>query len=167
MKLKKGRVRKIVITILLMFLFSPFVFVVFYLYNNRLFLLEAEILWGSSPFESVAFRSGSAESRAGMAVDLIESRKFIGEECSTLPNFLGPETGDYFHSDSNLTYKLTEKESANWILTFICGQSGKIERIIIRKSCCSLSQKILHWGINSVSLFHESWLVDPPAAPIE
>lgn len=141
---------KFFITFALAMIFAPAMFLAYYQYNNRLFLLEAEILWGSTKLNEMEFRTGSSATRASMAVDLIRSEKFIGERCDFIPNVLGEETGDYYHSDSNSTYKLSEKQSANWILTFICGESGSIEKVIIRKSCCSTSQKLFHWGLEAI-----------------
>lgn len=77
-----------------------------------------------------------------MAANLIEEKKLIGAECEKIPELLGQPTGDYYHQDGNRTYRLTERESANWILTFIC-DNGKVENVFIRKSCCSISQNIL------------------------
>lgn len=131
-------------------IFVPAMFLALYQYNNRLFLFEAEILWGSKQFNEIEFHNGSPETRASMTTDLIRSKKIIGERCASIPEVLGEETGDYYHSDSNSTYKLSEKQSANWILTFICGNSGSIEKIIIRKSCCSTSQMLLHWGLEAI-----------------
>ncbi|MGE0633516.1 MAG: hypothetical protein AB7O96_13975 [Pseudobdellovibrionaceae bacterium] len=142
--------KKIATTAALAVIFAPAVFLAFYQYNNRLFLFEAEILWGSKQFNEIEFHGGSPATRASMTADLIRSKKFIGERCDSIPEVLGEETGDYYHSDSNSTYKLSEKQSANWILTFICGESGNIEKIIIRKSCCSTSQMLLHWGFEVI-----------------
>jgi hypothetical protein len=128
----------------------PLVFLAYYQYNNRLFLFEAEILWGSKQFNETEFKNGSPETRASMTADLIRSKKFIGERCDYVPEILGERTGDYYHSDGNFTYKLSERQSANWILTFICGDSSSIEKVFIRKSCCSTSQKLLHWGLEAI-----------------
>lgn len=129
---------------------APAMFLAYHQYNNRLFLLEAEILWGSKQLNEIEFHNGSPATRASMAADLIRSKKFIGERCDSIPEILGEETGNYYHSDSNSTYKLSEKQSANWILTFICGESGSIEKVIIRTSCCSTSQKLLYWGLEAI-----------------
>lgn len=146
--------KKIAMTAALAVIFAPLIFLAFYQYNNRLFLFEAEILWDSKQFNELEFHSGSPATRASMTADLIRSKKFIGAKCDSIPEVLGEETGDYYHSDSNSTFKLSEKQSANWILTFICGESGSIEKIIIRKSCCSTSQMLLHKGLEAIeSLF--------------
>lgn len=140
------------IVMLLIVVSTSVMFLGYYQYNNRLFLFEAEFLWGSKKFNETEFHNGSSAVRASMAADLIRSKKFIGERCTTIPEILGEETGDYYHSDSNSTYKLSEKQSANWILTFTCGESGKVEKVFIRKSCCSISQKLIFWVIGA----HES-----------
>ena len=138
------------IVLMLIVASTPVIFFGYYQYNNRLFLLEAEVLWGSKKFNETEFHNGSSATRASMATDLIRSKKFIGERCDSIPEILGEETGDYYHSDSNSTYKLSENQSANWILTFICGESGSVEKVFIRKSCCSISQKLLYWGIEAI-----------------
>ena len=114
-------------------------------------MFEAEALWGREHFNEIDFKNGSPATRATMTVDLIRSRKFVGERCESIPEILGEETGDYYHSDGNSTYKLSERKSANWILTFICGESGRIESVIVRRSCCSVSQRILLWGLDIFS----------------
>ncbi len=120
-------------------------------------MIEAEISWGTKKLNESAFYSGSASIRASMTANLIRSEKFIGKSCVTISEILGEKTGDYYVSDGNVTYALTEKKSANWILTFICGESGRVERVIIRKSCCSASQSLVRFGINFFgSLLFES-----------
>lgn len=122
-------------------------FICFYWYNNRLFLWEASLLWKQGAFSELKFKGGSPEDRARMVVDLIKSKKFIGVDLNRLTELLGNKNGDYYNYDTNITYKLTDKNSADWILTFIPDGSGKIERVFIRKSCCSVSNRILHTAI--------------------
>lgn len=143
--------KRLFIFILIFFLLSPFLFVAFYFYNNRLFLFEAKILWNSTQLDESKFRTGTIQIRSSMVADIIESKKYIGESCSSIPLELGASTGDYYISDVNTTYKLTEKTSANWILTFICGEDQKITNVFVRKSCCSTSQKILFWILEIIS----------------
>lgn len=139
--------RKLFIFALIFFFFSPFLFSAFYFYNNRLFLFEAEMLWNSTQLNKLEFRDGNPQKRATMAADIIQSEQFIGKSCSAIPLELGTSTGDYYISDVNTTYKLTENTSANWILTFVCGDHQEIEKVFIRKSCCSTSQTMLFWII--------------------
>ncbi len=124
------------------------IFIAFYLYNNELYLFEAKFIWPSSKFTVEHFKQGSTLERASMAADLISSKNFIGLRCESIPIALGPRTGDYYVSDSNHTYKLTEKSSANWILTFVCSDKGIVEQVIIRKSCCSMTRKLINWGLD-------------------
>lgn len=126
-------------------------FVIFFQYNNRLFVTEARLIWPTAKFDENAFRSGTSSVRASMAVDIIENKLFIGASCHSIPESLGEETGDYYNSDSNSTYSLTNKPTANWILTFVCDDNGVIEKVFIRKGCCSVSKKILGWSINIAS----------------
>ncbi|PWU13014.1 MAG: hypothetical protein C5B49_15345 [Bdellovibrio sp.] len=119
----------------------------FYWFNNRLTALEAKIIWHQKKFDEPSFKSAGPQERASMAANLIEEKKFIDTECEKIPELLGQPTGDYYHQHSNYTYRLTERESANWILTFIC-VNGKIESVFIRKSCCSISQRVLFWGLD-------------------
>jgi hypothetical protein len=147
----KNCFKKLLITSVILILIIPVFSLLFYYYNNRLFSIEAKILWNQTPFAEEDFRSGSSSIRASMVVDLIKSNKYIGESCSSITNKLGEKTGDYYHSDSNSTYRLTEKTSANWILTFVCGQSGNVDRVIIRKSCCTASQKFLFWSLENIN----------------
>ena len=133
--------------ILILLILLPPLFIAFYFYDNRLFLFEAKLLWKSNPLNKSEFRSGSIQKRSTMAYDIIQSKQFIGKNCLSIRSDLGDSTGDYYISDVNTTYLLTEKASANWILTFICGDNQKIESVIIRKSCCSVSQNILFWTI--------------------
>jgi hypothetical protein len=119
-------------------------FTSFYWYNNRLFLWEANLLWRQEAFSELKFKGGTPEDRARMVVDLIKSKKFIGEDLNKLTDQLGSKNGDYYNYDTNITYRLTEKNNADWILTFIPGDNGKIERVFIRKSCCSVSKRILN-----------------------
>ncbi len=89
-----------------------------------------------------------------MAADLIEKMTLIGADCKGIPETLGEPNGDYYHTESNYTYRLTDKDTANWILTFVCNDHGKIAHVFIRKSCCSVSQDILFWGLKTLqSLF--------------
>jgi hypothetical protein len=143
--------KKFFIAAIVGIIIAPIIFSLYYYYNNRLFLLKAEILWKQEPLNEVSFRNGSPSTKASMAVDIIRSKKYIGEECASIRKNLGDSTGDYYKSDSNLTYKLTELPSTNWILTFVCEQSGYIDHVIIRKSCCSTSQSIIFWGLEKVN----------------
>lgn len=118
----------------------------FYWFNNTLFLWEAKILWPKESFSEVKFKTGSTD-RARMVVDLIQSKKLVGIESNKIPLLLGEETGDYYHSDSVSTYRLTDQGKADWILTFVPGDDGKIEHIFIRKSCCSVSKRILYLSL--------------------
>lgn len=131
----------------MLILFS--VFGIFYWCNNRLFLWEASFLWPQEPFSESKFKSGSTQERSRMVVDLIHSKKLLGVASDKIHEKLGEETGDYYHTDSNFTYRLTERGSADWILTLVPGDDGNIAKSFIRKSCCSVSQKILHWGLES------------------
>ncbi len=126
------------------------IFGIFYWYNNRLLLWEASLIWTQEPFLESKFKTGSTEDRANMSVDLIKSKKLIGVESNKIHDLLGKETGDYYYSDSNITYRLTQKGNADWVLTIISGDDGKISRIFIRKSCCSISRRILDLGFDIV-----------------
>lgn len=117
-------------------------FSLFYFYNNRLFLFEARLLWSQQKFEQEKFRFGSIETRASMSVNLIESEALIGTPINLIPEYLGAPTGDYYHQDTNYTYQLTDKGNADWVLTFVSNSEGKVSKIFIRKSCCSVSKKI-------------------------
>lgn len=119
-------------------------FICFYWYNNRLFLWEASLLWRQEAFSELKFKDGTTDERARMVVDLIKSKKFVGEDLDKLTDQLGSKNGDYYNYDTNITYRLTEENNADWILTFIPGDNGKIERVFIRKSCCSVSKRILN-----------------------
>ncbi len=125
------------------------IFCIFYWYNNRLFLWEASLVWTQEPFSESKFKTGSTQDRSRMVVDLIRNEKLLGVTSDKIHEQLGEETGDYYYTDSNFTYRLTEKGSADWILTLIPGDDGKIRQIFIRKSCCSISQKILYWSLES------------------
>src|SRR5690606_664228 len=89
---------------------------VFYWYNNTLFLWEAKIIWAQEPFSELKFKNSSSEDRARMVVDLIKYKKLLGMDSNKVPTFLGEETGD----------------------------DGKINRVYIRKSCCSISKKLVN-----------------------
>ncbi len=147
---KKIAAGKVFLAVAMLFIFFPAIFLAYYQYNNRLFLHEAEILWNQKQLNEIEFRSGSPTNRASMAVDIIRSKKYIGVRCDSITKILGEKTGDYYHSDSNATYNLSEEQSASWILTFVCGENGSIEKVNIRKSCCSTSQKLLHWGLEAI-----------------
>ncbi|HEY8270277.1 MAG TPA: hypothetical protein VIG33_05270 [Pseudobdellovibrionaceae bacterium] len=132
------------------------VFGAFYWYDNRLFLWEASLIWPQEPFSESKFKIGSTQDRSRMVVDLIRNEKLLGVASNKIQEQLGGETGDYYYNDSNFTYRLTERGSADWILTLIPGDNGKIRQIFIRKSCCSISQKILYWSLeNSESLIRK------------
>lgn len=118
-------------------------FGIFYWYNNRLFLWEASFIWQKEAFSETKFKNGSTDDRARMVVDLIRRKIFIGVDSDQIQARLGKETGDYYHSDSNSTYRLTDRGNADWILTFVSGDDGKIQKVFIRKSCCSISKKIV------------------------
>jgi hypothetical protein len=122
-------------------------FLIFYWYNNRLFRIEAKLILGNTEFDQELFKNGTAAQRASMAADLIKNGKYVGVRCDEITNQLGERTGDYYNSDVHQTYKLTEKDSANWILTFECGTDRTVNRVFIRKSCCSVTHEILYFGI--------------------
>lgn len=149
---------KIIIQFALIAICCAVAFTIFYQYDNRLFSFEANLYWPQSNFNAEVFRTGTTQDRSSMVVDLIDSKIFIGTRCGLIPESLGETTGDYYNNDSNSTYKLTDKQSANWILTFVCGDSGTVEKIFIRKSCCSVSQNILRWAINALEPLID-WLV--------
>ena len=136
---------------IMVFLFVGFLG--FYFYNNHLFLWEARILWGQSPFEAENFENGSAKEKSKMVVDLIERQSFVGLKASSVPEILGHGTGDYYYSDENTTYRLTENGYADWILTFSADDQGRIKKVFIRKSCCSISKKIANFFILKVGGF--------------
>lgn len=119
--------------------------VIFYQFDNRLFLFEARLMWPSTSFNAPSFRSGSSADKASMVVSIIRNKKFIGSKCGLVRAELGKDTGDYYVSDSNITYRLTNRGAADWMLTFVCGENGTINRVFIRKSCCSVSRKALYW----------------------
>lgn len=126
-------------------------FALFYWYNNNLSIWEARILWPQIPFSSEAFKSGSEQERAQMVVDLMTSQTLLNTRHQEIAQLLGNETGDYYVNDSTFTYRLTNRESANWILTLVPDDTGKIKKVFIRKSCCSVSRNIL----NSVVEFYD------------
>src|SRR5687768_16135851 len=96
----------IIIKVILAMFILITVFTAYYWYNNRLFLWEARILWNQQTFTDAEFKSGTMEKRAKMVVDLIKSKRFIGVDPNQISHLLGEETGDYYHNDSILTYKL-------------------------------------------------------------
>ncbi|MFN7728042.1 MAG: hypothetical protein ACK5P7_02675 [Bdellovibrio sp.] len=113
----------------------------FYYYNNHLFTWEAKVHWSQEPFDASRFKNGSMEERAKMAASLITGRYLLGMNADEVSYVLGEETGDYYKSDSNLTYRLTNKGNADWILTLTADDNGKICQVFIRKSCCSVSRR--------------------------
>ncbi len=138
---------------ILIFIFvMPVMSVAFYYYNNHLFVWEAKFQWSQEPFDASRFKNGSVEERAQMAADLIESRYLLGLNADEVSQLLGEETGDYFNSVSNLTYRLTNKGNADWILTLTADDNGKISQVFIRKSCCSVSRRVADFVLDS--LFH-------------
>jgi hypothetical protein len=76
-----------------------------------------------------------------MAADIIRNNRLLGFPSDKIHEQLGESTGDYYYTDANFTYKLTETGNADWILTLVTGEDGKIEKVFIRKSCCSISKK--------------------------
>src|SRR4051812_44237731 len=91
-------------------------FLIFHWYNNHLFIFEAKMIWPQNNFSERSFKSGNTVDRASMAADVIEKQIYVGTECKKIPGLLGESTGDYYYQDSNYTYRLTDKESTNWIL---------------------------------------------------
>ncbi len=128
-------------------------FLVFYWYNNRLFLFEAKMIWPQKNFNADIFRVGAAKDRASMAVNLIESKKLIGTPITQIPTILGEPNGDYYHQDGNHTYELTEKGNADWILTVVATDDGNVGEIFVRKSCCSISHDILYFVLSAIEKF--------------
>lgn len=118
------------------------IFIGLYYYNNRLFLWEANLIWPHSAFVESDFKLGTTDVRAKMAAELIRSNQYLGIESDKIPRLLGNQTGDYYHNELNTTYLLTDKGNADWVLTFVSGDNGKIEQIFIRKNCCSITKKI-------------------------
>ena len=130
----------------------------FYWFNNNLSLWEARLIWAQKPFSSESFKSGTERERAQMVVDLISSQVLLKIDYHKVPDLLGEETGDYYVTDSNFTYRLTNRENADWILTIVPGNNGKVEKIFIRKSCCSVSKQALNLGFEELDPFI-SWLL--------
>lgn len=130
----------------------------FYWYNNRLFLWEASLLWPQEEFSESKFKVAPPEERLKMVVDLVRNQKILGMDSAKITDLLGPETGDYYHTDSNFTYRLSNKGDADWMLTLVSGENKKIERVFIRKSCCSTSQKILYRSLEISEPFFK-WVV--------
>jgi hypothetical protein len=130
----------------------------FYWYNNNLGLWEARFLWPQKPFSSESFKAASEQDRAQMVVDLISSQVLLGIDYHKVTDLLGEETGDYYVTDSNFTYRLTNRGSADWILTLVPGNDGKIEKAFIRKSCCSVSKHALNLALDALDPFI-SWLL--------
>ena len=138
------------VKVIVVFVALSLSFFIFYWCNNRLFLFEARMIWPENNFSEQSFKGESSTGRASMAADLIEKQAYIGMECKKIPELLGDSTGDYYYQDSNYTYRLTDNESANWILTFVCDENGTIAKVFIRKSCCSISKRILLFGLDLI-----------------
>jgi hypothetical protein len=115
----------------------------FYVYENRLFSIEAKIYFGSEKFEADRFKAGTPQDRSKMTADILKENYYFNVDCIRVREELGSPNGDYHISDSNLTYRLTDYGAADWILTFTCGSNKKIDSVYVRKSCCSFSQKSL------------------------
>ena len=133
-------------------------FALFYYCDNRLFLWQARWLWPQRPFVAEEFQKGTPAERATMVVDIIKSKRFLGQPMDFVTRQLGPETGDYYYNDGHQTYKLTDRDrkNTNWILTVLSDNSRNAEKVFIRKSCCSISKKMLYAGVTflmSVSHF--------------
>ncbi len=133
-------------------------FSMFYWFNNNLSLWQARIMWPQKPFSSEAFKAGSEQDRAQMVVDLISSQILLKTDHEKITNMLGEETGDYYVTDSNFTYRLTNRGSADWILTLVPGNNGKIDQVFIRKSCCSISKQALRLALEALDPLI-SWLL--------
>lgn len=133
-------------------------FALFYWFNNNLSIWEARFLWPQKPFSSESFKSGTEQDRAQMAVDLISSQALLKIDYHKVPDLLGEETGDYYVTDSNYTYRLTNRGGADWILTIVPGNNGKIEKVFIRKSCCSVSKQALNLAFKELGPFI-SWVL--------
>lgn len=133
---------------MLFLIITSALFIGFYFYNNRLFLIEAKLLWPQRAFDSASFKTGNVDDRASMVMDLIESQLFVGEPMTLVLESLGIPTGDYYHQDINYTYRLTNKGHADWILTFVSDNNGLVIRVFIRKSCCSVSTKVVRGIFN-------------------
>lgn len=50
---------------------------IFYWCNNRLFLVEARMMWPQMEFNEISFKSGSVDIRSSMVVDLIEKKYLL------------------------------------------------------------------------------------------
>lgn len=133
-------------------------FCIFYWYNNRLFWWEASLLWPQKKFSEAEFRLSSPVERSQMVVDIIRNNRLLGMPTGDIDRRLGENTGDYYYSESNFTYRLTEKGETDWILTLVSGESGKVEHVFIRKSCCSISRRILLVGMEISDSFIENLL---------
>ncbi len=145
--------KKLCKQILKLLLIAPILMVLFFLfyqYNNRLFVFEAKLIWPQSKFNSELFQTAQYESRRAMVADILDSDLFLGKPITTVKEQLGAPDGDYYYGDSNYTYALTKKGNADWILTFISNDMGIVERIVIRKSCCSTSRRVLDFFLFDV-----------------
>ena len=121
----------------------------FFQYNNRLFVIEAKLIWPQKKLDTKLFQTRRYEFRQMMVVDLIEW-VFIGKPLTFLREKLGAPDGDYYYNDSNYTYALTNKGNADWILTFISNDTGVVERIIIRKKLLLNFKKNSEFGFLNI-----------------
>lgn len=101
-------------------------------------LTDAKQRWGAKPFSTKAFKDGETQQRAEMAVNLIESKQFIGRTPDQVKDELGPFTGRFW-SYTVPAYTIEEgwkKNADNWQLVFLLNENGKVSEVRIHKSCC-------------------------------
>ncbi|MBK7845101.1 MAG: hypothetical protein IPJ71_15695 [Bdellovibrionales bacterium] len=119
-------------------------FCVLYRVDNYMFGWEAGIYWGRSPFVSQQFREAATNEKSTMVADLISKKYFVGQSIEQAKLELGPSTGGYYNSDTNLAYVVRVNGETIWDVVFLKNQStGETENILIYKRRGGITRKIL------------------------
>jgi hypothetical protein len=92
--------------------------------------------YGVSTFKPELFKNGSLETRAKMAVSIIQNKTYLGKKPEAITEELGSSTV-FFWSDSIPAYVIeesTQKGQHPWQLVFLLNQKGTVGEVRILRN---------------------------------
>lgn len=108
------------------------------LVGEKLSSAQAEKRWGGISFRPDVFKSGSVQTRASMAADIVKRKSFLGVSVEEVEKALGKHDA-YFKNDFIPAYALNEGWKTGedtWQLVFLPDRELKIVDVFINKNCC-------------------------------
>jgi len=135
---------KLLAVIMPVFVFTVMAAFALYVFDNYMFAWQARLYWGNTPFVAQSFREAAVNEKSGMVADLVSANYLVGKRAEQVKLELGPSTGGYYNSDTNLTYIVRTDGRVIWDLVFIVNPaSGTVEHIWIYKRRGGLTRRLL------------------------